>query len=100
MVRRFAIAPLTTPHRWSNERERIRIVKCSLMAIVVFASLNGVAYSQGSPPTAADQPVNRGTAILESLGIDPGQTVPMQTPPHAEAEHTQVRPVKDPPVKQ
>lgn len=75
-------------------------MKCSLMAIVVLVSLNGVAYSQGSPHAAADQPVHRGTAILDSLGIDAGKPIPMQTPLQAEVEHKQERPVSDPAVKQ
>ena len=75
-------------------------MKCSLMAIVMLASLNGVAYSQGSPHTATDQPVHPGTAILDSLGIDAGKPTPMQAPLHAKAEPTQVRRVSDPTVKQ
>jgi hypothetical protein len=83
-----------------RERERIRIVKSLLTAIVMTATLSGVAHSQGSARTGVDQLVHPGTAILDSMGIDAGKPIPVQTPPDAKAEHTRATRVSDPSVKQ
>jgi len=62
-------------------------VKNPLIAIVVLSALSGTAHSQNSPQTGREQPVHPGTAILESMGIYPGNPMPKQAGPQPDAEN-------------